>query len=461
MKLVNLAKKQKKKRPLKISKTGLEKESHVINNDGSISYKGFWLSKQVKKLYPSIDIVKECGKNMVEINCYPGINTYNPALDLIKGMQKTIKIAKKNNLMLYPFGTYPGRYNPRFTPSLDGKYEIQEKIFGKEKFSLATKVVGFHHHYALPKGVFDCENRNIRLLVDSKLKRSLLNSYNFEIAIDPVLILFSQSSPFLDGKLLGKDARILAYRGGKKLNYEGMYNNFQQLGALPPYKQTATDLIRSLNKRKQRWKRLIKKASPYSDIKKLYPLDLDISWNPVKINKHGTLEHRGMDSNYMSVLLALSALVKFCLRKIQRDFIEVIPSDIGIRDPFRIKKGVMFIPPHIYVREDLQKAAAYEGYQNEALYEYAKKFYRFAKSLTPDFYAPLLKKIEDMLDKKMSVSDEIIAYAKRKGMITKKDTISNRSARIIALHFSKKYAKDLVETKRIVKQIMVKHKKSN
>ena len=453
MRIINITKKQKKKKPLKRSKTGLEIESHVIDNKGNISYKGFLLTKKVKKEYPDIEIVKECGKNMIEIGCYPDILNFNPALEIIESLEKTIKIARKNHIRLYPFGCYPGKIIAKFTQDTSGKYKIQEKIFGKEKFALATKVVGFHHHYTLPRGIFDYEKKELKLLIDSKIKRSFLNSYNFEIAIDPILTLLTQSSPFFECNFFAKDSRMLIYRGGKKLGYHGLYDNYQQLGGLPPYKQTETDLIRSLKKRQQRWKSLIKNSNKNSDINRLYPYKLDISWNPVKINKHGTLEQRGMDMNYMSILLGISALIKFCLKKIQREFIEVIPVDMGIVNSFNIKKGIMFVPPHTYVRSYLQKSSAYEGFKNEDLYEYTKKFYNFAKSLTPEHYHPLLKKIEEMINKRKTVSDEMIEYAKRKDMINDYGKISQKNARIIALFFSKKFEKDLKETKRIVKKI--------
>ena len=458
MRVINLVKKQNKKKPLKISKTGLEIEFFTLGETGEMVYKGPNLIKKVQKKYPSTAIIEECGKNMIEIGCYPCINTYNPAMDLIKSIEKTIKTAKKNKLRLYGFGTYPGKSKTKITEATKS-YNVKEKIFGKETFSLATKAIGFHHHYAFPKGVFDEEKKELKLLVDSKLKRSLINSYNFEIAIDPILTLLTQSSPFFEGKLLAKDSRMLIYRGGKKLNYKGVYNKYQQVGGLPPYKQTATDLIRSLKNRQQRWGRLIKKVDPSLNIDTIYPFKLNISWNPVKINKLGTLEQRGMDMNYMSILLGVSALIKFSLKKIQREFIEVIPSDRGINEPFKIKKGVMFIPPHTHIREKLQKASAYEGYKNKELYEYTKKFYKFAKSVSPEFYYPMYKKIEDMINKKTSVSDEIINFAKRKNLITKKGTISEKSANIIALHFSKKFEKDLKETKRKIRKLMLKHQK--
>ncbi len=457
MKIVNIAKKQNKKKPLKRSMTGLEVEMHIIDSEGGITNRGFELVKKVKEKFPKVEVVKECGMNMLELGCYPDIYTFNPALNIISYIEKVIKVGDERGLRIYPFGTYPGKYKPKLTPRSDGHYKMKEKIFGKDKFVYAPKATGFHHHYALPKGVFDKEKKELKLLISGKLKRSLLNSYNFEIAIDPILTLLTQSSPFYDGKQLAKDSRILISRGGKKLGYPGYYGEYQQLGGLPPYKQTETDLIHSFMKRRKRWQKLIKKADPNANFNKMYPYKLDISWNPIKVNKHGTLEQRGMDMNYMSIILAVSAMIKFCLKKIQRDFIEVIPADMGIDEPFRIKKGIMFIPPHTYVRNILQKASAYEGFSNQALYEYTKKWYRFVRSLTPDSYLPLIVKIKDMIDKRKSVSDEMVEYAKRRNLLNKYGNISNANAKILALHFSNKFEKDLRETKKIVKEVARKH----
>ncbi|RLG13004.1 MAG: hypothetical protein DRN71_05535 [Candidatus Nanohalarchaeota archaeon] len=436
---------------------GLEIELHIIDEKGKLSYKGLDLINKIKTKYPEINVVKECGLNMVETGCYPHMNAYNPAVEMIGTIETIIRVAKENKLRVYPFGTYPGKTESRFTPDINGNYKIKEKIFGVENFSLATKAVGFHHYYALPKGVFDYEKKNLRLLIDSKLKRSLLNTYNFEIAIDPILTLLTQSSPFFEGKLLAKDSRMLIYRGGKKLGYPGLYSNFQQVGALPPYKQTETDLIRSIKRRQQRWKRAAKKADKNVNFGRMYATELDISWNPIKINKHGTLEQRGMDMNYMSIVLGVSVLLKSCLKKIQREFIEVIPSDIGIKDSFKLHNGIMYIPPHIFVREKLQKSSAYKGFDDDALYGYTKRFYMFAKSVTPEIYNPLLKNIENMIRKKSSVSDKIVGFAKRKKMIDSSGEISQKDAQVIALHFSKKFENDLKKTREIVEKIRIEH----
>jgi hypothetical protein len=461
MDLINTSESQNEKRPLKRAMSGFEVEMHILNSDGSMSYKGFELTQKVKEKYPEVDVVKECGKNMLELGCYPSVNSYNPALEMINSIEKVIEVAKENNLIVFPFSTYPSHIKAKFTPDITGKYKIQEKIFGKDKFSLATKVVGCHHHYAFPKGVFDYDKKELKLLFDSKLKRSLINSYNFEIAIDPIITLLTQSSPFFEGEILAKNSRILVYRGGKKLNYPGLYDQYQILGALPPYKQTETDLISSLKLREKKWEKLIKEVNPNINFREIYPNNLDISWNPVKINKHGTLEQRGLDANYMSTMFAVSALIKFTLKKIQRDFVEIIPSDIGITDSFKIRKGIMYIPPHTYVRKKLQKASAYEGFANKELYEYTKRFFRLAKSLTPKFYLPLIKKIEIMIKKKRSLSDEMLTLAKRKGWVDKKGRISSKHAKKFGRYYSEKFEKDLIETKHIVEHMMKEHKKIN
>jgi len=113
------------KRPLKRSMTGLETELHIIDNNGDISQKGYSLIKHVKKKYPHVEIVKECGMNMVELGCYPDVNSYNPALEMIESIQAVIAAAKHNNLKIYPFGTYPGKFEPKFTPDPRGHYKLK------------------------------------------------------------------------------------------------------------------------------------------------------------------------------------------------------------------------------------------------------------------------------------------------------------------------------------------------
>ncbi len=444
MKLVNIAHNTKGK-PLKRSKTGMEVELHLLDSKGKISFNSPQIISKVKKIYPDLPILKECGKSMVELGCYPGVETFSPALDLVESLEVVYDVARKNDLYLHPFGTYPGKYTPEL--SKGDTYKMKQKLFGIDRFDKATKCTGFHHHYSLPKGVFDAKSKTLKLLMQSKLKRSMINCYNLEIAIDPILTLFTQSSPFFDGRHLAKDSRMVVYRGGRKLNYPtGVYTNLQQFGGLPPYKQTGTDLLSSMNRRQIRWRTLIKKSHPNVNFRHLYPYLLDIGWNPVKINKHGTIEQRGMDMNYLSTLFAVTILIRSCLKKIQEEYIELIPADFAITEAFKEENGIMFIPPHTHVRNELQYYSAYDGYKNEGLYNYAKRFFSFAKSITPKKYGKIIKPIADMIDKKESTSDMVLKYAKRKGYVDD-NKINTHDAAELSLHFADKFYKDLETVK--------------
>lgn len=442
-----------KKRVLKRSKTGMETEFHLIDLDGNISNKSLSIINKLKQAYPEVNVVKEVSQNIIEFGCYPDVKTYNPTLDMIHSIEKAIEILKKDNVLIYPFSTYPGKFESKLS---DGnKYELQQKIFGKERFDIAGRVTGFHHHYGLPKGVFDYEKRKIKTLRRSKLARSLVSSYNFEIAADPALTLFTQSSPFYQGQHFAKDSRMLVYRGGKKLKYmDGLYANHQQIGALPPYKQTTTDLLSSLYKRWKRWDQSIKKVDPSLDINEIYPNKLDITWNPVKINKHGTLEQRGMSINNMSIVVATTVLLKFSLKAIQQNFLEIIPADFAIDEPFKVENNILYVPPHSYVRGKLQPWSAYDGYNNKAMAEYAKRFYNFARSVTPKKYNHIIKPICGMIENKKSMSDKILGYAKKQDYL-RFDTISDEDASKLAVYYAEKFPKDLENTKKELEKISV------
>lgn len=433
----------KKTRVLKKSTTGLELEYHLIDGKGRIAKNGQYITKQLAK-FDSSQVVQEIATNMVEFLCYPGVATYNPLLDMASSLDNALHHYTKNNLHLYPFATYPGSFTPIINP--DKKYRIKQKILGKEKTLHTGRVVGYHFHYALPKGVFDPVAKTLKHSKQSKLSRTLVSNYNLAIAADPVLTLFMQSSPFYQGSHIAKDSRMIVYRGGNRLRSpEGVYSGMQQLGGLPSYKHTGTDIISYLSKQQQRWKKEIRKVSPRTNFDSLYPDKLDIGWQPVKINKHGTLELRGMDTNLFSLVAPVALLMKFALRMIQRDFIEVLPADMGMERAFKLENGILHVPPQSYVRGKLQMWSAYEGFKSTALYDYAKQFWNFAKPIVPKRYAKILQPIQHMIDEKKSISDEIIQYAKKRGYV-QGNTISDGDAAELALYYAEKFPYNLQET---------------
>ncbi|MBR9698959.1 hypothetical protein GOV09_00695 [Candidatus Woesearchaeota archaeon] len=433
-----------KKRPLKKSLSGMEVEFFLLNHKGYAQKKADEFIALANKKHPELGMRPEAGKSMIELGSYPTVNVLDSFIDLMEKIKTSIELADKHNLVLYPLGTYPGKIKPEVT---DKRWYLeQEKILGTENYLNATLCCGFHYHYTLPRGVFDQRKKFPKESKNSKLSKAMIDSYNLAIAFDPATSVLLQSSPFAEGKYLAKDSRMLMYRGGKKLGYmKGKYSRYQGLGGLPPYKQTLGDLIFSLQGRQDKWKSLMhaNKLEPSWLIKKTNILRF--TWNPVKINPLGTLELRGMDMNHPKYIMALASLMKFVFREIYRMNYIVVPSDIGKHEPFKVEGNIIHVPPHTYVRNTLQKEAAYRGLSSKTILSYVQRFYRFTKQFLNANYAPVVKPLADLLDKGESVSDQLLKKIKRKGY-GRDDILPNAVAAEIAIKESENLLKEVDET---------------
>ena len=130
-----------------------------------------------------------------------------------------------------------------------------------------------------------------------------------------------------------------------------------------------------------------------------------------------------------------------------------MPSEIGIKEPFKVEGDIIYIPPYPYVRNELQKTSAYAGLDSDVIYTYCKRFLRFAASTMPHDRLSLIKPFQDMLNKKKTVSDEIIEYAKKKGY-KRKESITNKLAAQIALQHSERLLKEIVSTREMIKNLI-------
>ncbi len=442
---------RKANQPLKRSKSGFELEYALIDNEGKISNKSLDLIQKIKRGYPHIDITKEVGKHMVEFHSSPTVKVLDTGIKLIQNAIKISEIAEKSGVMLYPFACYPGKFAAQMHKAV--RYEAQAKIIGVERYlANAPLVYGFHFHHTMPRGVFDYNKLFLKNLVRSKIKHSFMESYNMLIAMDPALTTFMQSSPYINNKYLAKDSRMLLIRGGKKLDYmDGWFAKNQLLGALPPYKHTIYDLKLSLRRKDRKWKELIKKNNLEKSILR-YKLKLDYIWNPVKINKLGTFEQRGMDTNNLSYVIPTGVLIKYTLRAILQNNLVAFPSDIGMAEPFKIEGNLMYIPPHSYVRNNLQKNAAYEGIKNKEVYSYCSKYFKFAKKLVNKSYHPLLRPIENIIENKKTMSDIIIAKARKAGYGLN-DVLPEEYVREFSLDAADEFKKDLFKTKEMLERV--------
>jgi len=430
---------------------GLEVELFTLDNSGNIINAADKLIKEVNEKDKTIDVKKECAKNIVELGSFPSVNIPDTMDTLLKNFESLLLHAEKMEISIFPLGTYPGKFTPGMRE--EGNYKIKKGLFGKKRFEIAGRCLGFHCHYALPWGVFDQKHLTLKKLINSKNKESLVNSYNLLIAMDPALTTFMQSSPFYQGKFIGKDSRVIVYRGGKNLRFpEGLYSNYYSFGGLQTYKHTGTDLMNYIANKYVRWKNTLKKVDFNIKTLSKYGSILDPTWNPVKVNANGTLEQRGMDINHPMLILGISTIMKHVLKKVQEEFIKVIPSDIGLKEPFKFEKKILYIPPDSYVRTKLQRFSAYEGLENDEVYRYCKRLLKFAKSLATKKEAKFLDPFEGMIRDRKTVSDQLLNEAKKKGY-KKGAELPQKAAAEIALNHSQRLFKEILLTRKLIENV--------
>ncbi len=434
-----------KKKSLKKLTIGLEAEFFILDERGKIVNKADLILKKLNKKTHILgsEIVKEVGKSIIEVGSYPYESSIDTMQSLIKNIKTLIYIADEEGLRLCPLGTYPGKFIPKIRT--DARYKTKEILIGKKRFSKAGSACGFHLHSELPWGVFDKKKLRLKKLINSKNKESLVNAYNFLIAIDPAISTFMQSSPFYQGKYLGKDSRMIIYRGSQELEYpNALYYNYPQFGGLPSYKHTGTNIITLIDQKHKEWFKLLEEAG----IKKInfpkYRSVLDVGWNPIKVNAHGTLEQRGMDMNHILIILSVSVLLRKILSAIQDENFKVVTSDVAIKEPFKLENKIIYIPPDIYVKSELQKASAYEGLSNETLWYYCKRFLSLSKIIDKKPVNGLFKNLEKMIEERKTVADQIIDRAKELGYKKLDKELPAEIAAQIALEHSKRLFEEIV-----------------
>ncbi|TAJ14811.1 hypothetical protein EPO56_01580 [Patescibacteria group bacterium] len=438
-------KKDKTKSTLKKFTIGFEVEFFIIDKEGKIAPGADAVLKKVeeKTAGAAHTIVREVAENMIEVGSYPDTEGSNTMKSLLDGLKLVSYAANEAGYGVLPLGTYPGKFTP--TIRVDPRYEAQAKLFGKTRFQIAGRVAGYHCHYALPWGVFDAKTLMLKSLSDSKNQEYLVNAFNFLIAIDPAITAFMQSSPFYQGRHLAKDSRLLVYRGSEELGYnKGLYANHPRFGSLPKYVHAGTDLIGRIEDRYTDWLKMLKDAGVLEKKIPVYRSILDTNWSPVKVNPHGTLEHRGMDMNRLPVLLSVSILIQTLLRYIQEGHVNVIPHDSAKLQPFSVEDNTIYIPPDTHVKKNLQNLSAKEGLANDEVFHYCKRLLSLVKFFEGDALEPLLRPLTTMLSERQTTSDKILAQAKSLGYKDMRKILPQGIASEIALTHSRQMFEDIV-----------------
>ncbi|RLG18016.1 hypothetical protein DRN67_04650 [Candidatus Micrarchaeota archaeon] len=401
---------------LKHPRFGLETEFLIVDEAGQPTNSADILLEACKNKRAGAYMHQEVSKCQIELGASPKRTVRRTTKGFLTTLNEIIEVAEDLDLRLLPLGAYPGKMVPKARKK--EWYEMQAKMIGVKKwYGVLSRVCGFHFHYRLPKGTFDWNKWKLKRVLRSATARALVNQYNLLIAADPAIMTLTQSSPFYNGHYYCKDTRMALYRDVEleKPEIKGIHHDLSIIASLPRYEHTITDMNHRIDTRKQFWLDALKKSHPsmYKLAKKANPLRF--YWGAVRINRAGTFEHRGMDINLISNLIGVSALLKGCLMAVESERLKIVPSEIGIRQPFRMEENKVYVPPFSYLKNHLQIDAIKQGMESSKIQDYCKRFYRFAIGFLDYPHDLALGSIKTMINDGKTVSDEMIKYVKKRG----------------------------------------------
>lgn len=309
----------------------------------------------------------ECARHMVEVNTPPARSLEELSGEYLGTLELALGAGRELGLRLYPLATYPLRVEPSMRD--ETRYEIQARTVGRERFSHAGRCAGVHLHLEVEPGTVD-GTVGVSYGSTKAAREELLNAYNLGVALDSALLALSRSCPFYDGRATGLANRTCYYRGDAELAPGGLYAHLEAVGGLRPYAARTEDLVADQFDRLHAWLATLDRAG--ISRKHFYEegggLLSSSSWNPVRLNTHGTVELRGIDSNYPKTVLAICALAKGAADRVRREGLTVLPEE-GQRT-FEVVDGALVVPDFAYVKGELFREAATEGLDSPVIAAY-------------------------------------------------------------------------------------------
>ncbi len=432
--------------PGKFPTVGFETEFFTIDERGDLVNKVDMLTDLLRdKRRISSHIQEEVFHSMLELGAYPGRSLRGVWLRYLENLRKVVDVGEEHGIKLLPLGTYPGKCRPKMRKS--SWYTAQSTFLGKQKFSKGIRICAFHSHYSLPKGVIGKNTRQIRSLRYSRAKSIFLNQYNFLVAADPACLTFCQSSPFTDGEHFAKDSRAMLYRdmaleeNGRRVY--GLFAEHPLFGGLPNYEYTLADLKNMSAKRKRRFIEVMHSKGLKVPPKIQSVSDLKFMFGSIRVNRVGTIEYRGTDMNHPSYILATTYLIKLALDAIKSQDLQMLPSDIGLKNPFRREGDTVYLPP-FYKIKCVEKLSTIRGLESKRVHNYCSALFNFVVRNTKKTKMKQLLPISQMLRKKKTVSDEILKFVKKEGYTP--DSVPNEILKEVALVQSERLSNDVDET---------------
>ena len=355
-------------------RAGLEQEFFLVEDSGRPSERAdVFLERCREESGDPARFAPEFVLGLVEVNTPPVYTLNDLEREYAQNLRLALRTARSLGLRLYPLGTYPLPLEPAVRDELD--YMVQLSTVGPERFVDAGRCAGTHLHLELKAGTVD-EGAGISATASPPAREEVLNIYNLATALDPALVALTRSCPYFEGRKTGLAARTVHYRGSAVFGWEGVYTHLPQVGALLPYAEDTEHLIRQQFERYKAWLAAMDRAGVNRRLFAEAGGDLlRPAWNPVRLNRHGTLELRGMDSNYPEVILTAAAMILGAADRIKRDSLEVVPDD-GVC-AFEVTKDVLRVPGFGRLGGELLCAAVTGGASDETIAAYVDSILEF------------------------------------------------------------------------------------
>ncbi|WP_026731898.1 glutamate-cysteine ligase family protein [Fischerella sp. PCC 9605] len=387
---------------------GLEQEFFLVDEAGVISdradefLQGCHLLAEARNCNAQY-FVPEFVKSMVEINTPPAYSGTELATEYLKNLKLALAVARQMGLRLYPLSSYPLHIMPvmRDKPN----YHIQARTVGYERFLHAGKCTGTHLHLEVPPGVIDTR---VAVSYNSTAteREELLNIYNLATALDSALISLARACPFYEGLAIGLASHTIRYRGSETFGWEGVYTHLQPVGGLMPYADCVESLVEQQFLRYYAWLEAMDKAGiERHQFWEAGGSLLKSAWNPVRLNRLGTVEIRCIDSNYPSIILAVISLVCHAAHRVRRDQLTVRPAK-GLHT-FELSGDRLWVPDFEYLNGDLLYAAATVGVKHPRVKAYVDSILQFAIGDGGEG-AKYLTKLRSELDNYQTIEAEIL-----------------------------------------------------
>ena len=356
-------------------RAGLEQEFFLVEDSGHPSERADeFLELCRKESGGRMCFAPEFVLGLVEVNTPPVYTLYDLEREYAQNLRIALRTSRSLGLRLYPLGTYPLPLEPAVRDGLD--YRVQVNTVGPERFEDAGRCAGTHLHLELQAGTID-EEAGISATASAAARHEVSNIYNLATALDPALVALTRSCPFFEGRRTGLAVRTVHYRGSAIFGWEGVYKDLPQVGALLPYAEDAEHLIRQQFDRYEAWLSAMDRAGVHR--RRFAEAGGDLlrpAWNPVRLNRQGTLELRGMDSNYPEVTLATAAIILRAADRVRQDNLEVLPDD-GVL-AFEVTGDVLRVPGFGHLGGELLHAAVTTGAGDETVAAYLDSILEFA-----------------------------------------------------------------------------------